>query len=150
MTNLESAEARSWPFAGDGIHHLGSSNTESQQSVNPQSIRQFVEFILIRKFMTRTTLRRARRLSPLWRPDSSASRRLATTGRSGCGDARAETVSYAALSVEKVRDNLFVIRGAGGNVAAFVTGAGVVMVDSGLPGWGQLILDKLKTVTTSR
>ncbi len=60
----------------------------------------------------------------------------------------AQKPSLEALSVEKVRDNLFVIRGAGGNVAAFVTGAGVVMVDSGLPGWGQLILDKLKTVTS--
>src|SRR6476469_10806949 len=59
----------------------------------------------------------------------------------------AQKPSLEALSVEKVRDNLFVIRGAGGNVAAFVTGAGVVMVDSGLPGWGQLMLDKLKTVT---
>jgi glyoxylase-like metal-dependent hydrolase (beta-lactamase superfamily II) len=60
----------------------------------------------------------------------------------------AQKPSLAALTVEKVRDNLFVIRGAGGNVAAFVTAGGVVMVDSGLPGWGQSILDKLKTVTS--
>ena len=53
----------------------------------------------------------------------------------------------AALTVEKARDNLFVIRGTGGNIAAFVTSRGVVLVDSGLPGWGQVVLDKLKTVT---
>jgi len=40
-----------------------------------------------------------------------------------------------------------VIRGSGGNIAAFVTSKGVVMVDAGLPGWGQAILDTLKTVT---
>jgi len=55
--------------------------------------------------------------------------------------------SLQALNVEKVRDNLFVIRGTGGNIAAFVTARGVVLVDSGLPGWGQTVLDKLKTVT---
>jgi glyoxylase-like metal-dependent hydrolase (beta-lactamase superfamily II) len=59
----------------------------------------------------------------------------------------AQKPSLAALSVEKVRDNLFVMRGAGGNIAVFVTANGVVMVDSGLPGWGQTILDKLKTIT---
>jgi cyclase len=59
----------------------------------------------------------------------------------------AQKPSAQALNVEKVRDNLFVIRGTGGNIAAFVTGKGVVLVDSGLPGWGQVVLDKLKTVT---
>ena len=59
----------------------------------------------------------------------------------------AQKPSLEALSVETVRPNLFVIRGAGGNIAAFVTSTGVVMVDAGLPGWGQTILDKLKTVT---
>ncbi|HTM02637.1 MAG TPA: MBL fold metallo-hydrolase [Vicinamibacterales bacterium] len=59
----------------------------------------------------------------------------------------AQKPSLQALSIEKVRDNLFVMRGAGGNIAAFVTANGVVMVDSGLPGWGQSILTKLKTVT---
>jgi len=59
----------------------------------------------------------------------------------------AQKPSFDALRVETVRDNLFVIRGSGGNIAAFVTSKGVVMVDSGLPGWGQVILDKLRTVT---
>ncbi len=53
------------------------------------------------------------------------------------------------LTVEKVKDNLFVIRGAGsgGNVAVFVTAKGVTLVDSKNPGWGQPQLDKVKTLT---
>jgi cyclase len=49
--------------------------------------------------------------------------------------------------IEKVKDNLYVIKGGGGNTAAFVTEAGVVVVDTKLAGWGQAILDKIKTVT---
>jgi cyclase len=53
------------------------------------------------------------------------------------------------LTVEKVKDNLFVIRGtgSGGNVAVFVTAKGVTLVDSKNPGWGQPLLDKVKTLT---
>jgi cyclase len=51
------------------------------------------------------------------------------------------------LTVEKVKDNLFVIRGGGGNTAAFVTANGVTLVDTKNPGWGQPLLDKVKTVT---
>jgi glyoxylase-like metal-dependent hydrolase (beta-lactamase superfamily II) len=46
-----------------------------------------------------------------------------------------------------VKDNLFVLRGGGGNTAAFVTAKGVTLVDTKNPGWGQPLLDKLKTVT---
>jgi glyoxylase-like metal-dependent hydrolase (beta-lactamase superfamily II) len=49
--------------------------------------------------------------------------------------------------IEKVRDNLYMITGGGGNTAAFVTDAGVVLVDTKLANWGQAILDKVKTVT---
>ena len=49
--------------------------------------------------------------------------------------------------IERVKDNLFVITGGGGNTAAFITQKGVVVVDTKLPGWGQAILDKIKTVT---
>jgi glyoxylase-like metal-dependent hydrolase (beta-lactamase superfamily II) len=49
--------------------------------------------------------------------------------------------------IEKVRDNLYVITGGGGNTAAFITERGVVVVDTKLAGWGQAILDKIKTVT---
>jgi cyclase len=58
--------------------------------------------------------------------------------------------------IEKVRDNLYMITGSnpvpreafsGGNTAVFVTDSGVVIVDTKLAGWGQVILDKIKTVT---
>ena len=53
------------------------------------------------------------------------------------------------LTVEKVKDNLFVIRGgnAGGNTAVFITAKGVTLVDTKIPGWGQALLDKVKTLT---
>jgi cyclase len=49
--------------------------------------------------------------------------------------------------IEKVKDNLYEITGGGGNSAAFITENGVVLVDTKLAGWGQAILDKIKTVT---
>jgi glyoxylase-like metal-dependent hydrolase (beta-lactamase superfamily II) len=49
--------------------------------------------------------------------------------------------------IEKVRDNLYLIKGGGGNTAAYVTARGVVLVDTKLANWGQPILDKVKTVT---
>jgi glyoxylase-like metal-dependent hydrolase (beta-lactamase superfamily II) len=53
------------------------------------------------------------------------------------------------VMVEKVKDNLYVLRGgAGGNTAAFITANGVVLVDTKLPGWGQPLLQKLKTLTS--
>jgi|SRR5215471_4624367 len=52
------------------------------------------------------------------------------------------------VTVEKVTDNLYVLRGgAGGNTAAFIIAKGVVLVDTKLPGWGQPLLQKLKTIT---
>lgn len=58
--------------------------------------------------------------------------------------------------IYKVKDNLYVIGGSqpemrdeftGGNTAVWVTQKGVVVVDTKNPGWGQMILDKIKTVT---
>ena len=51
------------------------------------------------------------------------------------------------ITVEKVKDNLFVLRGGGGNTAVFVTAGGVTLVDTKNPGWGQPLLDKVKTLT---
>jgi cyclase len=51
------------------------------------------------------------------------------------------------IEVEKVKDNLWVLRGGGGNTAVFATAGGVVVVDAKNPGWGQPILDKIKTLT---
>ena len=52
-----------------------------------------------------------------------------------------------AAKIEKVKDNLFMITGGGGNTAAFITANGVVLVDTKLANWGQAILDKVRTVT---
>jgi cyclase len=52
------------------------------------------------------------------------------------------------LGLEKVRDNLFVIAGSGGNTAAFITSTGVVVVDTKTPGNGAKILDQIRKVTT--
>lgn len=51
------------------------------------------------------------------------------------------------IQVDKIKDNLYVLRGGGGNTAAFITANGVVLIDTKLPGWGQPILDKLKEIT---
>ena len=51
------------------------------------------------------------------------------------------------VTVEKVKDNLFVLRGGGGNTAVLVMGSGVAVVDAKNPGWGQPILAKIKELT---
>jgi cyclase len=61
-----------------------------------------------------------------------------------------------AMQIEKVKDNLYIISGSGadnqatfsgGNVAVFITDAGVTLVDTKLPGFGPTILERIKTVT---
>ena len=51
------------------------------------------------------------------------------------------------VEVEKLRDNLFMLTGGGGNTAVFVGASGVVVVDTKNPGWGRPILDKIKELT---
>lgn len=51
------------------------------------------------------------------------------------------------VEAEKVKDNLWVLRGGGGNTAVFVTADGVTVVDAKNPGWGKPILDKIKELT---
>src|SRR2546421_8786218 len=64
--------------------------------------------------------------------------------------------ALAATKIEKVKDNLYVITGSGvadqnafsgGNTAVFITDAGVVVVDTKLPGWGPTIVERIKSVT---
>jgi len=50
-------------------------------------------------------------------------------------------------TIEKLKDNLFVIKGGGGNTAAFVTSQGVVIVDTKLANWGPAIMEQLRSVT---
>lgn len=49
--------------------------------------------------------------------------------------------------IEKVKDNLFMITGGGGNTAAYITANGVVLVDTKLANWGPAILDQVRTVS---
>ena len=58
-----------------------------------------------------------------------------------------QTPAPKIVEVEKLKDNLFMLKGGGGNTAVFVTSTGVVVVDTKLPGWGQPILEKIKTIT---
>ena len=53
------------------------------------------------------------------------------------------------IDVDKIKDNFYVFKGAssGGNTAVFIEKDGVVVVDTKNPGWGQPILDKIKTLT---
>lgn len=53
------------------------------------------------------------------------------------------------VEVEKLRDNLFVLKGVGGggNTGVFIGSQGVVVVDTKNPGWGQPILNKIKELT---
>jgi glyoxylase-like metal-dependent hydrolase (beta-lactamase superfamily II) len=53
----------------------------------------------------------------------------------------------AALEIQQVKENLYMITGGGGNTAAFVTQQGVVVVDTKLPNNGPGILEKIKSVT---
>ena len=51
------------------------------------------------------------------------------------------------VEVEKVRENLYMLKGGGGNTAAFITATGVVVVDTKNPGWGRPILDQIQALT---
>ena len=53
------------------------------------------------------------------------------------------------VEVEQLEDTLYVLRGGGGNSAAFVTTDGVVLVDTKLPGWGQPLIDKIGELTSN-
>src|SRR5207244_12916191 len=51
------------------------------------------------------------------------------------------------VEVEKVKDNLYMLKGGGGNTAVYVGANGVTVVDAKNPGWGQPILDKIQEHT---
>jgi len=57
------------------------------------------------------------------------------------------------VEVEKLKDNLFILKGGGGNTTVFVQSNGITVVDTKNPGWGAPILAKIKelspkTITT--
>jgi cyclase len=60
------------------------------------------------------------------------------------------------VDIQKLKDTLYVLTSStpgnpatfsGGNVAVFITDGGVTLVDDKLAGWGQAVLDKVKSVT---
>jgi glyoxylase-like metal-dependent hydrolase (beta-lactamase superfamily II) len=51
------------------------------------------------------------------------------------------------VEVEKLKENLFLLKGGGGNTAVFVGTSGVVVVDTKNPGWGQPILARIRELT---
>lgn len=59
----------------------------------------------------------------------------------------AQQAEARVLETEEVRDNLFVLRGGGGNTAAFIGPGGVTLVDTKVPGWGQTLLDSVSALT---
>ena len=63
------------------------------------------------------------------------------------GAVRAQQAQQQTADIQKVRDNLFVITGGGGNTAAFITEGGVVLVDTKLANWGDRIMEKVRSVT---
>lgn len=71
----------------------------------------------------------------------------ATMMAAGAGLQPPGTDKPKVAEIEKVKENLFVITGGGGNTAAFITKSGVVVVDTKLAGWGPQILEKIKSVT---
>ena len=72
---------------------------------------------------------------------------LLTAGAVSMIFAQQQQQQRPALEIQKVKDNLYVITGGGGNTAAFITGKGVVIVDTKNPGMGPAILEKVKSVT---
>jgi cyclase len=49
--------------------------------------------------------------------------------------------------LHKVKENLYVISGGGGNTAVFVGEKGVTLVDTKNPNWGERIMEKVRSVT---
>jgi cyclase len=54
------------------------------------------------------------------------------------------------VEIDKLKDNLYVMKGGGGNSSVFITANGVVVVDTKNPGWGQPLLDAIRKVTDKR
>jgi cyclase len=68
----------------------------------------------------------------------------------------AATAGPRVIDIVKLKDTLYVLTSStpgnqatfsGGNVAVFITDDGVTLVDDKLAGWGQAVLDKVKSVT---
>ena len=74
----------------------------------------------------------------------------------GAASMAAQPAAPKVVDILKLKDNLYVLTSStpgnaatfsGGNVAVFITDGGVTLVDDKLAGWGQAVLDKVKSVT---
>jgi glyoxylase-like metal-dependent hydrolase (beta-lactamase superfamily II) len=81
---------------------------------------------------------------------------LAVGSLSMAASQAAQPAGPRVIDIQKLKDNLYVLTSStpgnpatfsGGNVAIFITDAGVTLVDTKLAGWGQAVLDKVKGVT---
>jgi cyclase len=72
---------------------------------------------------------------------------VAVAGRALLAQQPAPPAGPNVAEIEKIKDNLYLVTGGGGNTAVYVTAKGVVLVDTKLANWGQAIMDKVKTVT---
>src|SRR3954467_465276 len=75
----------------------------------------------------------------------------------GAASLAAQTTAPKTIDILKLKDNLYVLTSStpgdgatfsGSNVAVFITDGGVTLVDDKLAGWGQAVLDKVKSVTS--
>ena len=57
------------------------------------------------------------------------------------------TPSIEGLTTDKIKDNLYVIRGGGGNTAVFITADGVTLVDTKIYGWAPHLIARIKEIT---
>jgi cyclase len=76
---------------------------------------------------------------------TSLSAQQPAAGQAGPGRGAAPAQGVGAI--QKVAGNVYMIPGAGGNTAAFVTANGVVLVDTKLANNGQAILDQVKSIS---
>jgi glyoxylase-like metal-dependent hydrolase (beta-lactamase superfamily II) len=51
------------------------------------------------------------------------------------------------VEIDKVKDNLYVMKSGGGNSAVFIGTDGITVVDTKNPGWGKPLLEKIKSVS---
>jgi glyoxylase-like metal-dependent hydrolase (beta-lactamase superfamily II) len=72
---------------------------------------------------------------------------LALGGLSMVVTARPQGPAERVVEVERLADNLYIMKGGGGNSAVFLSEDGVTVVDTKNPGWGQPLLDTIRTVT---
>jgi glyoxylase-like metal-dependent hydrolase (beta-lactamase superfamily II) len=72
---------------------------------------------------------------------------VAVAGRALLAQQPAPPAGPNVAEIEKIKDNLYLVTGGGGNTAVYVTANGVVLVDTKLANWGQAIMDKVRTVT---